>query len=84
MAPTGTTWPARCASLNGWASGAGLAGLGAFEQDMACLNVLDVDLRGGKVERALIRAVNITPYNLSKEDIHLTSMEQVYRQYRQG
>lgn len=59
--------------------GAGLKGVASFEQDMACVNVIDVDIIDGAVERRLIKAVNITPYNTSKEGMYRTSLEEVFR-----
>ncbi len=48
-----------------------------IEQDNCCINIIDVDAKnGGEVERYLIRAVNLTGYNLNKSDIVLTTMEQ--------
>ncbi|MDP6375650.1 MAG: histidine phosphatase family protein [Pseudomonadales bacterium] len=48
----------------------------AIEQDNACINIIDVDCDepGGAV-RHLIRAVNLTGYNLNKSGIVLTNME---------
>jgi probable phosphoglycerate mutase len=60
--------------------GAGLAGLGALEQDAGCLNVLDVDDGG----RCLIRLVNHTPYNPLKVGMELSTLERLYQQYCQG
>lgn len=59
--------------------GAGLSGLASFEQDMACLNVIDVDVVNGRVERQLIKAVNITPYNTVKDGMYHTSLEEVFK-----
>ncbi len=64
-------------ALLGWACGAGLAALGSFEQDMGCINIIDVDLTDGEIVRRLIKAVNLTPYNLSKLGLNCTSMETV-------
>jgi probable phosphoglycerate mutase len=66
----------------GWAAGAGRRGLAAFEQDMGCLNVIDVDVIDGEIVRRLIKAMNVTPYNLAKLGLHLTSTEEVFRGYR--
>jgi len=68
--------------LLGWASGAGLASVASFEQDMGCLNIIDVDLAAGEIVRTLIKALNVTPYNLAKLGLNLTSMEQVMAGYR--
>lgn len=62
------------------ACGAGLAGLAALEQDLACLNLIDVD-GAGPTARCRLRAVNITPYDPLKTACHLTSMERVYLGY---
>lgn len=63
--------------LLSWAVQAGLKGLAHFEQDMGCLNIIDIDLADGEVVRSLIKAVNLTPYDPAKLDLNLTSMEQV-------
>ena len=58
-------------------TGLGWRGDLAVEQDNACINVIDVDFDDdGTPHRYLIRMVNLTAYNLSKDGIHLTSMEQ--------
>lgn len=58
-------------------AGVGLVGLRAFEQDLGCINVIDVGPPG-----AFLRAVNLTPYDPAKMGLWLTSMERVYRHYR--
>jgi probable phosphoglycerate mutase len=55
-----------------------LGGFGAMEQDPGCINILDVDDQ----DRVLIRLVNYTPYNPIKRGLDLTTMEQLYLQYR--
>lgn len=52
----------------------------SIEQDPACFNIIDVDAvpgsgGAGTVERFLVRAVNVTAYNLTKAGIELTDME---------
>ncbi|TNF87075.1 MAG: histidine phosphatase family protein [Gammaproteobacteria bacterium] len=48
----------------------------SIEQDNCCINVIDVDTdAGGTVNRYLIRAVNLTGYDLNKSEVFLTSME---------
>ncbi|MNR13821.1 bifunctional RNase H/acid phosphatase [compost metagenome] len=64
--------------LLAWASGAGLRGLAAFEQDTACLNVLDIDMDGPQVVRAIIRVQNFTPYDPTKSGIRQTVMENLF------
>lgn len=51
------------------------AGALTIEQDTACINIIDVDNKDDRVSRYLVRAVNVTGYNLSKAGIHLTDME---------
>ena len=49
----------------------------SIEQDNACINIIDVDRdESGAANRYLIRAVNMTGYNLNKSGIVLTHMEQ--------
>ena len=61
-----------------WACGAGLLAMSSFEQDTGCVNIIDFDLGGiGDVRRALIKAVNLTPYNYLKHGMNLTSLEAI-------
>ncbi len=69
----------------GWATGNGLNAIQAFEQDFACINILDFDLvpraddqPGTEIERKIIKAVNLTPYNLTKHGMNLTSFEALF------
>lgn len=49
----------------------------SIEQDNCCINIIDVDTTpDGQASRFLIRAVNLTSYDLNKSSIHLTTMEQ--------
>jgi broad specificity phosphatase PhoE len=51
-----------------------------IEQDNACLNIIDVDAdTEGRPDRFLVRAVNLTAYDLNKSGIHYTSMEESAR-----
>jgi probable phosphoglycerate mutase len=68
-----------------WAAGAGLLATRAFEQDTGCINVVDFDMvpaegekPGPEIERALIKAINLTPYNYLKHGMHLTSLEAIF------
>ena len=68
-----------------WAAGAGLAATSAFEQDTGCINVLDFDMVPAvsgrpipEIERVLIKAVNLTPYNYVKHGMNLTSLEAIF------
>ncbi len=64
--------------LLSWACGAGLMAMSSFEQDTACINIIDFDLGGtGDVRRALIKAVNLTPHNYLKHGMNLTSLETI-------
>ena len=67
--------------LLAWAAQAGLASLAAFEQDMACLNLIDVHRAEDGAERRLIRLMNYTSYDPVKAKLFLTSMEQVFAAY---
>jgi probable phosphoglycerate mutase len=65
--------------LLGWATGAGLNGMSAFEQDTGCINILDFDLDAeGEIERAMLKALNLTPYNYLKHGMNLTSLEALF------
>lgn len=64
------------------ACGMGLNALKHFEQDPACVNIIDLDILDGRIERSLIRAMGVTPYNLTKAGIQLTVMEAIHRRYR--
>jgi phosphoserine phosphatase len=61
-----------------WAVGAGLHAMGAFEQDTGCINVLDFDLEDARIERPIVKAVNLTPYNYLKHGMNLTSLEAIF------
>lgn len=59
-----------------WAVGAGLTSFAAFDQDFCCHNVIDIDANEqGEIARKVVRAINITPYDITKRDMKLTSME---------
>jgi len=47
----------------------------SVEQDACCINIIDVDRREPHPVRYLVRAVNVTGYNLNKAGIVLTDME---------
>ena len=61
---------------------AGLAGVAAFEQDLACINVLDIDVvatgQDLKIQRALIRAMNVTAYDYVKAGLPKSSLEHLF------
>lgn len=61
-----------------WAVGADLNACGVFDQDMGCLNVIDVDLGAqGAILRTTLKAVNVTPFDPAKTGRRLTSMERL-------
>lgn len=60
------------------ALGIGLSGFALFEQDPACINILDAATDG----RWLVRLINHTPYNGAKRGLELTTMERLYHDYR--
>ncbi len=68
--------------LLGYASNAGLAGIGTFEQDLGCINVLDIDVvpkdGAAKIQRIIIKAVNLTPYDDVKAGLPKTSLEHMF------
>lgn len=71
--------------LLSWMTGAGLNAVQAFEQDLACVNVLDFDMvpkEGGavgtEIQRRFIKAVNMTPYNYTKHGMNLTALETIF------
>lgn len=64
--------------LLGWASHGRLKVAGAFEQDPGCLNVIDTDVKDGKIGRRVIKMANLTPMNFNKLGNNLTSPEQIF------
>lgn len=68
----------------GWASGGGLATISAFEQDLGCVNLIDIDVTpaaagpGLQIERTLIKALNVTPYDYVKQGLSRTSLEHLF------
>ncbi len=52
-----------------------------LEQDMGCLNVLDIDGEGSAARVAYVRLVNFTPYNATKAGMHETTLEMLWRQF---
>lgn len=68
----------------GWVTGGGLRSIGAFEQDLACINVIDFDITarpdgtGLQVERAILKAMNVTPYDYLKAGLPRTSLEHLF------
>lgn len=66
-----------------WSTGAPLGSSAAFEQDTGCINILDFDLvpdedGNTRIERVLIKAVNLTPANYLKNGMNLRSLESIF------
>ena len=67
-----------------WVCNAGLNASVAFEQDTACINIIDLDLvldedgSGVEIERKLIKSLNLTPQNYLKNGMNLRSLEAIF------
>lgn len=68
-----------------WALGAPLGASAGFEQDTGCINIIDFDLvpvddtsDETKIERAVIKSVNLTPANYLKNGMNLRSLEAIF------
>jgi probable phosphoglycerate mutase len=68
-----------------WMSGAGLRAASAFEQDTACINVIDFDMVPAadgsltpQIARTMLKSVNLTPYNYVKHGMNMTSLESIF------
>lgn len=66
-----------------WTLKAPLGAAAGFEQDTGCINILDFDLvpdESGtvQIERALIKACNLTPANYQKNGMNLRSLEAIF------
>jgi probable phosphoglycerate mutase len=70
--------------VNRWllchAVGAPLPALAGFEQDAACINLIEVDKTG----RCLVRLVNFTPLDPTKAGFSHNTLEGLYAQYLRG
>lgn len=62
--------------------GNGLSGLKAIEQDPACLNIIEADIQEACIQRAYVRTLNLTPYDLVRTEQQLTVMEKVLLEFR--
>jgi len=66
--------------------GAPLGASVGFEQDTGCINIIDFDLvpdesgNRTKIERGVIKAVNLTPANYLKNGMNLRSVEAIFTQ----
>lgn len=67
-----------------WMCHAGLRALESFEQDTGCINVLDFDLLpsedgdGTRIDRRIMKSVNLTPKNYIKHGMNLRSLEAIF------
>lgn len=67
-----------------WVLGAPLGACAGFEQDTGCINIIDFDLvpdetgERTRIERAVIKAVNLTPANYLKNGMNLRSLEAIF------
>lgn len=66
-----------------WSIGAPLGASAGFEQDTGCINIIDFDLvpdeaGNTRIERAMIKAVNLTPDNYLKNGMNLRSLEAIF------
>ncbi len=69
--------------LLSYISKAGLGGIAAFEQDLACINVLDADIVPDendtpRIQRIILKAINVTPYDDVKQALYKTSLEHLF------
>lgn len=68
----------------GWACGGGLRTIAAFEQDLCCVNLIDFDITprpdgaGLQIERIVVKAMNVTPYDFVKKGLSRTSLEHLF------
>ena len=64
--------------------GAPLGASAGFEQDTGCINIIDFDLvpddsgERTRIERGVIKAVNLTPANYLKNGMNLRSLEAIF------
>ena len=67
-----------------WSIRAPLGASASFEQDTGCINIIDFDLVRSetegpiRIERALIKSVNLTPANYLKNGMNLRSLEAIF------
>lgn len=70
--------------LLAWVLGAPLGACAGFEQDTGCINIVDFDMtpdpdgEGTRIERAVIKALNLTPANYLKNGMNLRSLEAIF------
>jgi broad specificity phosphatase PhoE len=54
--------------------------MGHLEQDAGCINRIDIDERG----YGIVRLLNYTPYNQTKQGMDLTTMERYFLEFPEG
>jgi len=72
--------------LLSWVLSGGLSCVNALEQDLCGVNVIDFDVVPGgidthnsvKIERAVLKLMNITPYDIVKKGLPRTSLEHLF------
>lgn len=63
-----------------WLTGAGLANMGRFEQDTACLNIFDFDVADGKLQKYFLRLLNWRPDEPWRLNDRRTNQERYFSQ----
>lgn len=66
----------------GHIGGSGLGGLKAFEQDPACINIIETDHGPEGESRCLIRCINLAAYDPIRQQQRQTVMEQVWNHFQ--
>jgi probable phosphoglycerate mutase len=68
-----------------WMANAGLRAATAFDQDTACVNVIDFDMVPAadgsltpEIARIMLKSVNLTPYNYVKHGMNMSSLESIF------
>lgn len=70
--------------LLSWCTRGGLRTIGAFEQDLCAVNIIDFDItpaptgEGVQVERAILKLMNVTPYDIVKQGLPRTCLEHLF------
>ncbi len=58
-----------------------MAAVAPLQQDLACINVIDVDEPAGGSPVIFVKSVNITPDNPTKHGMNRTSLEEIFQPY---
>ncbi|MFY0034717.1 histidine phosphatase family protein, partial [Acinetobacter baumannii] len=67
--------------LINWVYGHDFKDVYSQEQDYGCLNILDLTIENQKVISKRIKLQNFTPYNLIKNELFNSAMDDVYETY---